>query len=72
MDIMQREEFENLIACEIEDCWFEKISKIYDTFDDITDGDLSEIWLNCSLCVMENLYESACKVDTRFENLVED
>ncbi len=62
MDIMTKTEFENLIACEIDDYWFEKISKIYDTFEDITDGDLSEIWQNSSLCVMENLYESACKV----------
>lgn len=62
-DIMTKKEFEDLIGNELDDYWFEKISKIYDTFEDITAGDLSEIWQNDSLCVMEDLYESACKVD---------
>lgn len=63
MDIMTKKEFEDLIGNELDDYWLERIIKIYDTFEDITAGDLSEIWQNDSLCVTEDLYESACKVD---------
>lgn len=60
---MTKKEFEDLTGNELDDYWFEKISKIYDTFEDITAGDLSEIWQNDSLCVMEDLYEFACSAD---------
>lgn len=63
MDIMTKTGFKDLIGYELDDYWFERISMICDTFTDITDGDLSEIWRNDSLCVMEDLYESACSVD---------